>query len=348
MHILKSKQAFPLECGDTLSEIEIAYTTSGTINAKHDNIIWIFHALTANADPEEWWPEMVGNGKMFDPEKYFIVCANMLGSCYGTTGAADVNPDTGKAYALDFPNVTVRDMVQAHQILRKHLGIKKIRLGIGSSMGGQQGLEWAIAEPDLFEHLCVIATNAQHSPWGIAFNEAQRMAIFSDASIYENQANAGAKGLEAARAIGMLSYRNYRLYQRTQYEMTDKLDDFRASSYQQYQGEKLRKRFNAWSYISLSKAMDSHNIGRGRKSIADALSTITAKTLVVSIESDLLFPPEEQVLLAENIPNAKYVMFDSPYGHDGFLLESETLTRKLKHFLRKRPVKPSEKNKFSI
>lgn len=322
---LRSDLEFRLECGDVLPELEISYTTSGTLNPEKDNVIWIFHALTANADPIEWWPELVGKGFLIDPNKYFIVCANILGSCYGTTGPDSIDPGTGEKYGLNFPLITIKDMVNVHKILQQHLGVDKIRLGIGGSMGGQQLLEWASTDVDLFEHICVIATNARHSAWGIAFNTAQRMAIEADQTFRSNDEKAGVKGLQAARAIAMLSYRNQNTYRKTQTDFEDKVDDFKASSYQYYQGQKLSDRFTVLSYWYLSKAMDSHNIGRGKKSVRHALKSIKAKTLVLGIRTDILFPYAEQKFIAKNIKGAQFALIDSLYGHDGFLIESKAI-----------------------
>lgn len=317
---------FQLESGAVLEEVTIAYHTFGQLNAEKDNVVWVCHALTANSNPVEWWPGLVGKGKLFDPEKYFIVCANMLGSCYGSTGPTAINPTNNQPFRASFPLVTIRDMVKGHQLLRAHLEIDKIRICIGGSMGGQQAVEWAIMESDRIEKLVLLATNAKHSPWGIAFNETQRMAINADPTLHNGTKEAGYAGLEAARAIAMLSYRSYFTYENTQSEVDDeKMDEFLASSYQRYQGQKLRKRFDVFSYITLSKAMDSHNVGRDRGSIQAALQQIKSKTLVISIQSDVLFPVEEQTFLANYIPNAKLEIIDSFYGHDGFLVEATTI-----------------------
>lgn len=326
---LKFDQEFRLECGVTLPELEICYTTYGTLSPEKDNVVWVFHALTANADPVEWWPGLVGKGFFIDPEKCFIVCANMLGSCYGTTGPDSIDPRTGDKYGIHFPLITVKDMVNAHKLLQAHLGLSKIHLGIGGSMGGQQLLEWASTDVDLFEHICVIATNARHSAWGIAFNTAQRMAIEADPTFRYNYEGAGEKGLQAARAIAMLSYRNQNTYRKTQTDFEDKVDDFKASSYQYYQGQKLSDRFTVLSYWYLSKAMDSHNIGRGKKSVRHALKSIRAKALVLGIRTDILFPYAEQKFIAKNIRGSKFELIDSLYGHDGFLIECKAIAKQL-------------------
>lgn len=331
--IHQHNQSFDLECGTTLRELEIAYTTYGTLSEAKDNVVWVFHALTANADPVEWWPGLVGDGFIINPDEHFIVCANMLGSCYGTTGPESIDPDTGQVYGMDFPNVTVKDMVKTHQVLQEALGIEKISLGIGGSMGGQQLIEWAVEDPGLFDHICTIATNARHSAWGIAFNESQRMAMKVDPTLFEKHEAAGNQGLEAARAIAMLSYRNQKTYRKAQTDPEHKIDGFKASSYQRYQGEKLRKRFSAHAYWRLSKAMDSHNIGRGRKSTSKALKLIKANTLSIGIKSDILFPYSEQKYIAKKVKGAVFGLVESLYGHDGFLIEAAAITQHIDKFL---------------
>jgi homoserine O-acetyltransferase len=327
---------FLLESGAVLPQIEIEYQTFGNPNA--EKIVWICHALTANADPTDWWSGWIGAGKFFDTREkspYFIVCANILGSCYGSTYALSPNPTTGKVYGYDFPLITTRDMAAAHALLRQHLQVEQIHLLIGGSLGGQQAMEWAILEPKRVRNLVLIATSARHSPWGIAFNEAQRLAIQAD-STWQNPVQKpqdfapndpalfriGAKGLAAARAIALLSYRNAQAYNQTQKETeNDLLEGFKAASYQQYQGEKLVRRFDAFAYWTLSKAMDSHNVGRKRGSLVQALAQIEAQTYCIGISSDLLFPPAEVQFLAQNIRKAQYVEIHSDFGHDGFLLE---------------------------
>lgn len=333
--ILTYNHPITLESGFVLPKVDIAYHTFGEMNADKSNVVWICHAFSANSDPSDWWPGMVGDGLFLDPKKYFIVCANMLGSCYGTTGPLSINPETGKKYYGTFPTVTVRDMVQTLTILRNHLGIEKIHFAAGFSMGGQQLLEFVIQEPDVFENILLGATNIQHSPWGIAFNESQRLAIQADQTFGEERDDAGAAGLKAARSIGLISYRNYKAYNKTQKDPdNDKLENYKAASYQQYQGEKLVKRFNAYSYTILSKAMDNHNITRGRGEAIDVLSAVKCNVLVLGISSDYLYPLEEQQLLAKLIPHSLFVEIDSDYGHDGFLIENEQISKILSAFLK--------------
>ncbi len=213
--------------------------------------------------------------------------------------------------------------------------LKSIEILIGGSLGGQQVIEWGIMEPERIKNLILVATNAKHSPWGIAFNESQRLAISADDTFYSGKPDGGQKGLKAARSIALLSYRNYKTYSITQQEEKDNLvDDYKASSYQNYQGEKLVNRFNAYSYWYLSKSMDSHNVGRGRNGIEKALSLIKARTLVVGIKSDVLFPIEEQQYLFNHIPKSALAEIDSFYGHDGFLIETGALTNIMTSFFK--------------
>ena len=338
MNIKKYKHTFPLELenGQQLTGLEIAYQSWGTLNEKRDNVIWVIHALTANSDVFDWWSGLFGNNRLFNPEEHFIICPNVLGSHYGTTSPLSPDPQTGEASYLSFPEFTVRDMAALHSILADHLDIFRINTLIGGSLGGQQALEWAISDSLRFDNLILIATNAVHSPWGIAFNESQRLALLSDPTFLTSTPEGGSKGLKAARSIALLSYRNYDTYAISQQETSDeKTDGFKASSYQKYQGEKLVKRFNAYSYWYLSKAMDSHNVGRNRGKISSTLKQVNAKTLVIGITSDILFPPSEQRYLAQHIEGAVYKEIGSFYGHDGFLIETDTLHEIISSFLTK-------------
>lgn len=330
-----------LERGGRLEAPTIAYQQWGTPRADGSNVVWVCHALTANADVFDWWPGLFGKGDTFNPDGWCIVCANMLGSCYGTTGPLSANPATGEPYYTDFPDLTIRDMVTAHRALASHLGIGHIEVVIGGSMGGQQALEWAVQEPDRFGHLIALATNAVHSPWGVAFNESQRMAIEADATWGERHPNAGRAGMRAARAVALLSYRHYRAYAHTQApQPADHPFDRRAVSYQQYQGEKLARRFNAYSYHTLSRAMDSHDLGRDRGGVEKALQRITARALLIGIDTDILFPPEEQKRIASGIAHATYAEVSALCGHDGFLIETGKIAKLTAAFLPQRETMP--------
>jgi len=327
------KETFQLELGKTLPELEITYHTAGELNIDASNVIWVCHALTANSNVADWWPGMFGEGKLFDPKKYFIICANILGSCYGTTGPLNENPQTGLPYFLDFPSFTVRDIVNAHDILRQHLGVDKIHTLVGGSIGGQQALEWSIIKPEITQHLIFIASGAKSTPWLIAFNESQRMAIESDPSFLREEPTGGLEGMKTARSIALLTYRNAVTYNTSQKEVNnEKTGNYKASSYQRYQGEKLAKRFNAYTYHYLSKAVDSHNVGRKRANVVNALKIVKAKTLLLGIDTDILFPAQDIKAMEMHIANAEYHEIKSTYGHDGFLLENNQLTQFIQKF----------------
>lgn len=331
----KYDKPFKLENGETINGLTIAYHTFGKRKAAGNNVIWVCHALTANSDVADWWPNTIESKKFLDPAKYFVVCANVLGSHYGTTGPLDTNPDTGNPYYHSFPFITVRDMVKAHALLAEALGIPKVRAMIGSSIGGFQAMEWAITEPHFMERLVLIATAAKSQPWSIAFNESQRMSIEVDPSYENNDPEAGKKGMRVSRSIGLLSYRGSSAYNATQQENDNlyKLVGFRATTYQQYQGDKLCRRFNAYSYYRLTQAFDSHNVGRFRGGIESALGMVKAKTLIVGITSDIILPVCEQIFLYRHIPNSELFLINSEFGHDGFLVEHEKLNGILKPFI---------------
>jgi homoserine O-acetyltransferase len=337
--IFRHTNPFKLESGIILKQYQLAYTTHGSLNENKDNVVWIFHALTANSDATEWWPGLTGQGKLFDPATHFIICVNIPGSCYGSIGPLDINSDTNEPWYHDFPFFTIRDMIRAYQPLKEFLGIESIYIGIGGSMGGQQLLEWAIEEPTVFKHIILLATNAVHSPWGIAFNATQRHAIETDPTWKESNEKAGLQGMMVARQIALLSYRNYNTYNLSQTEdSNEKISHFKSASYQQYQGTKLAKRFNAFSYYCLSQSMDAHNVGRQRVSVQKALQQVQAKTLVISISSDILFPPKEQEFIAWHINGAVYKDIHSTFGHDGFLLEFNHIYTVITQFLTEKPA----------
>lgn len=319
----KYRHEFVLENGQILPEIEICYHISKEYSAEspgNKKVVWITHALTANSNPCEWWDTMVGEGKYLDPRKYTIICANILGSCYGSTSPLSENPATGKPYLLDFPKTTVRDIAHCHELLREELGIKNIDLLVGGSVGGFQALEWSLINREAVKNMILLACGARTTPWLSAFNESMRMALYSDPSFEAGQG--GAKGLAAARSIALISYRSYTGYNTTQYEEDiDTVWTSRAASYQQYQGKKLVDRFNAYSYLSMVNLTDTHNVGCHRGGVEKALGSIKAKTVCVGIDSDGLFPCCEQKYMAQHIPSAEYREISSLFGHDGFLIE---------------------------
>ena len=313
-----------LEAGGCLRGARIVYHTAQPCWDGRKKIVWICHALTANSDPEDWWPEMVGRGKVIDTEEYFVVCVNVLGSPYGSEGPAAPGPD-GRPRLLDFPRVTVRDIVRTFILVRKHLGIRKIDVLIGSSIGGYQALEWSVMERGIARRTVLIATAPRISPFLGATVEAQRMALEADASFREaRDIHGGEAGLRCARAQALVSYRCFEGYGATQAERDeDALFASRVGSYERYQGEKLVARgFDAYSYYTLLGVMDSHNLGRGRGGVEAALGTIRSAVTVVSIDTDLIFPPSETLQWQAFIPGAEYRMINSRFGHDGFLVET--------------------------
>ncbi len=327
IQFFQSNNSFDLESETSLPNITIAYHTYGTLNANKDNVIWVCHALTANSAVANWWSGCFGKGKMFDPEDYFIVCANILGSNYGTTCPRSINPKTGKAYGMDFPLISLRDMVKAHQLLLEHLQIRKIAYCVGGSCGGHQVLEMALLLPDVIQSMVLLVCGAKESPWAIASHEAQRMALETDPTFYDNTNKAGWKGLRAARAMALLLYRTQPTYKHLQEDTDERLDNFSASSYVNYQGLKLERRFYAHAYWTLSKALDTYDLGRGRGGVETALSTINIPALIISMDTDLLIPPSEQKILADFLPLSTYKVINTPYGHDGFLIETDQINQ---------------------
>lgn len=332
--IFEYNKPFIFESGERLEKLEICYHYTDNLSEGRE-VIWICHALTANSNPQEWWGDLVGPGKLFDTKRYTIICANMLGSCYGSSGPASFK-DLKNRYLLSFPQVTVRDIVNAHNLLREHIGIEKIDLVAGGSIGGFQALEWSIMYPDVVKNTVLLACNSIVSPWGTAFNESQRMALFADSSFREQKDIEGGKlGLATARSIALISYRSFHGYGATQQEEDENMLFAKKScSYQQHQGKKLVERFDAYSYYTLSKSVDSHNVGRGRGGVKKALSSIKANTLIIGIDSDILFPLEEQKFLHSEINNSNFEQISSQFGHDGFLLEWRDIETAIKKHIK--------------
>jgi homoserine O-acetyltransferase len=366
LHLFAAAQPLTLECGVELAPVSIAYETHGQLNAERNNVILICHALTGDAhvagegiydEPvlqqapflramkagqSGWWDGMIGAGKAFDPSRFFIVCSNILGSCYGTTGPTSVNPGTGEPYRTQFPEVSVRDMIHLQYALLKKLGVNKIHAITGGSLGGMQVMEWAVMYPDMVKSIIPIATSVQHSAWCIGLNHLARQAIVND-PVWEqgHYTIQPFKGLSLARQIGMVSYRADLIFNsRFDRERTDggpagsgDGNTFQVESYLSYQGEKLVKRFDANAYLYLSRAMDHHDVARGRGKLADVLGTVTARALCIGINSDILYPAHEQRSICSMLPRAKYREIDSIFGHDAFLVEFEQLTKIIKPFV---------------
>lgn len=336
MHTFHSCEPLPLELGGELPQIDIAYHTYGRINEAGDNVIWVCHALTANSDVADWWPHTVEEGKFLDPAHRFVICANILGSHYGTTGPLSIDPATGEPYYDSFPRLTMRDIVSAHRRLADYLGITHIDTLVGCSVGGFQAIEWAVQEPSRFGRMVLIATDAKASPWTIAIDETQRMAIFADSTYGEPSPYAGMKGMAAARAIGLLSYRGPQGYNTTQCDPAGYGLDMqhRACTYQRHQGDKLCRRFNAYSYVSILDSFDTHDVGRGRGGVEAALAAVNIPAMVIGLSTDIIFTPQEMRRLAGCLPQATYAEINSEFGHDGFLVEHDSLNTLLKDFMK--------------
>ncbi|MEG2756286.1 MAG: alpha/beta fold hydrolase [Mucinivorans sp.] len=301
-HALKefrSHTPFITESGARLESVLLAYHTYGTLNAERDNVIWVCHALTANSDVADWWPGTVVEGGLLDPKRWFVVCANKLGSCYGSSSPLNTP---------NCPEFTIRDNVRAFTLLAAELGINQVRLMIGGSTGGMQAMEWAIMEPERIKNLALVATFAQISPWIVANSHTQRMMIRATGN------------LEAARALSLLFYRNSSTYNSTQTTQS-------VGSYQEYQGKKLQIRYDTECYLRMLYTLDSHDVSRGRGSLAQALGQIQSRTICVSIDSDILFEAKYIEQYAALIPEAKYMEIHSDYGHDGFLIETPLITK---------------------
>jgi homoserine O-acetyltransferase/O-succinyltransferase len=324
----KFNEQFVLESGKSIEGLELCYTMLGNL---HENakVVWVFHALTASSNPLQWWSGLVGDGKLFNDKNYCIICVNLPGSCYGSTGPLSINPQTSTPYYHNFPTFSVKDIVCAFDVLRKKLNINKIHVGIGASMGGQHLLQWAIDMPELFEHLIPIATNAQQSPWSLAIDTAQRLAIEADVTWKTDTEQAGVHGMKAARAMAMIQYRTY-----DSFSQKSSTEEGTAETYQKYHSEKLADRFNAYSYYTMSLSRATYNVGKYyQDDVKAALARITARTLVIGITTDQLFPIQEQKYLAANIKNASLFTMDSIYGHDAFLVEYPPLEKGISHFL---------------
>ncbi|MGQ9805981.1 MAG: homoserine O-acetyltransferase MetX [Chlorobiales bacterium] len=321
--IFKSHEPLMLESGELLPELQIAYRTWGNLNSSGDNAIVICHGLTGSADADMWWKEMFGRGNAFDEETDFIISTNALGSSYGSTSPVSINPQTNKPYGASFPLITIRDMIHAQKRLMDFLEVQKIKMVIGGSLGGMQALEWALMFPDMVESIVTISASGRHSAWCIGISEAQRQAIYADADFKNGNYNLNEqpkKGLAAARMMAMITYRSKRVFdERFARRQTDSVYD--VESYLRYQGQKLVDRFDANTYITLTKAMDTHDVGRNRGEYETVLGQLSASTLVISADSDWLYLPEEQEELAQLIPNAELAVMHTPNGHDAFLID---------------------------
>lgn len=318
------------EDGTVLHDVPVAYHTWGQLNEAGDNVVVVCHSLTSNTDAATWWKGFIGPGCALDTEHYFVICANAIGSPYGTVSPVTINPATGKPYGVDFPRVTIRDTVALHKQLLDRLGVRQIAFAIGGSMGGMQVLEWAFYG-DFVRALVPIGVGGRHSAWCIGWSEAQRQAIYADPRWQGGRydpADPPSGGLAAARMMAMISYRSFTSFQerfgRTRLDGEASL--FNVESYLQYQGDKLVRRFDANCYVLLTYQMDTHDVSRGRGTYETILAGIEQPALVVGIDSDILYPLDEQRELARILPNAALAVLEAPHGHDAFLIELDTLS----------------------
>ena len=343
---------FVLESGESLAAVDVTFETYGTLNSDGANAILICHALTANAhaagvhtpfdQTPGWWDGLIGPGKAFDTDRYFVVCPNILGSCYGTTGPVSTNPRTGRAYRTTFPFVTIRDIVRVQYELLRRLGVCRLAAVCGSSLGGMQVLEWAIMFPGMCETIIPISTAARQSAWCIALNAIARRAITSDPAWQNGDyTEQPAAGVSLARMVGMVSYRSPgeleerfgRSHQDAEGSEYDEGNLFQVESYLLHQGRKLVDRFDANTYMTLSHATDSHDVTRGRGTLTSVLGSVRARTLCIAVSTDHRYPPENQREIVRWIPSATFAEIRSIHGHDAFLLEFAQLNSTITGFL---------------
>ena len=318
-----------LEMGGLIERPTVAYSTYGTLNENKDNVILVCHALTANSEVADWWSGLFGPGKIFDPEEDFIICINNLGSPYGTSSPKSLNP-SNERYGLNFPAYTLRDTADLHLLLLDYLGIDKIKLIMGGSCGGNIAKEIGITLGDRVTSMIILCCSAFETPWVISIHESQRIVLETDPSFQENSDHAGKSGLKGARAFALPFYRSHPSFAIRQSEDDiNKLNDFKASGYVRYQGQKFIDRYDAHCYYMQLNALDTHNIQRGRENLSNALGLINARTLCIGFSTDLLIPVIEQQIIAEHIPHATYAEIETHFGHDAFLIETELIQKEI-------------------
>ena len=348
--------SLPLQRGGHIAPVTVAYETWGKLNAAGDNAVLITHALTGSShahdtenpgDPKAaWWNPLIGLGRFFDTSRYYVICSNILGGCYGTTGPSSVDPNTGRPYGMRFPVITIRDMVEVQRKLIEHLGVRQLAMVAGGSIGGQQSLEWAVAYPELVRKAIVVAATAALTAQAIAFSEVGRQAILADPLWQGGDYLPGEgprRGLAIARMLAMITYQSeeameLRFARRPARNknvsapsgFTDPGERFDVEGYLYHQGEALVRRFDANSYLYISRAMDLYDVSEGYPSLEAALSRLRSKALFIGIRSDFLFPAARVRWLADQVRaaggDAIYAELDSPHGHDAFLKEWEQMT----------------------
>lgn len=333
-------ELFALESGGSLRPVNLRYAVYGSLNERRDNAILVCHALSGSARVGDWWPQLFGAHGIFDLNRDSVICANIIGSCYGSTGPQTINPATGKPFGASFPLVTVRDWVQSQALLLDHLGVERLRAVIGGSIGGMQAIQWAIEKPGRVEN-CIAIGAAPLTAMGLALNHLQRLAIVNDSKWRNGEYDAGdgpKAGLALARSLAMISYKSEGLFaerfarnsnRNGEDPLRSLAERYDIGGYLDYQGEIFTRRFDANSYLIITKAMDNFHPARGYESERAALERVKARVLLVGISSDWLFPAEEVKSLAERMRDAgvevEYAELQSFHGHDGFLAEPQSL-----------------------
>lgn len=327
--------ALHLESGVCLEQVQACFQTWGHLSPRGDNAVLLCHTLTSNADASAWWGPLLGPGKLLDTTRLFVVCINNLGSPYGTASPLTVDPRTSRPYGPDFPAVTIRDQVRFQRRVLERLGLSRLALVLGPSMGGMMALEWAF-EGRFARALAPIAAGPAHSAWGIAWSAVQRWAITQDPDWRGGRYPPDAQpigGLSLARRIAMLSYRTPGQYQDRFGRQRSPVKPFSVCEYLSHQGEKFVNRFDANCYVHLTRQLNTHDLSRERGPLPETLASIRQPTCVVGVNSDLLYPPDELEQMAGAIPGSELVFLDSPYGHDAFFIEFDALENALSPFI---------------
>ncbi|MDE2730382.1 MAG: homoserine O-acetyltransferase [Bacteroidota bacterium] len=330
-------QSLRLESGELLRNVPVSYRTWGSLNPTADNVIVVGHSLTSDSNAADWWRGCIGPGKALDTDRYFVVCANVVGSPYGTLAPSTLNPVTGCPFGSALPQATVRDTVRLHKALLDTWGVCSIAFTIGGSMGGMHALEWTFYGSDYVKGVVPIGVGGRHSAWCVAWSESQRQAIYAD-SLWQNgdynPANPPVKGMAAARMIAMVSYRSYASFDRRFGRTHMGSGEFSVESWLRYHGDKIVARFDPACYVYLTHLMDSHDLSRGRGPYEEVLASIDQPALVVGMESDVLYPLEESMELARLMPNTRLHVMEGPHGHDTFLMDLDKLNRAVHHWRR--------------
>jgi homoserine O-acetyltransferase/O-succinyltransferase len=325
---IERRAPWRLELGGDIARLKVSYYTWGRLNATRDNAVVVCHALTQSADVEEWWADMLGVGKALDPDRDFIICSNVLGGCFGTTGPASLDASTGRPFGPAFPTITIRDIVAVQQWMVEKLGVRHIRMVIGAALGAMQALEWALLAPSYVGSVATIAACGRQSAWRTALSESQRCAIHADPLFCQGNYTPERQpktGLATARMIATCMYRTPASFEARFVRQAQDGQCLAVAGFLHEQGLAFAEQFDANSYVTLTRAMDTHDLARGRGDYRSVLAGIKTPALIVSVPADLLYLTEEQSELVGAMPNAHFVHLRSIHGHDAFLLEGKAL-----------------------